>query len=660
MKLELDATWARDLAYHWAVVLVGFFLMCLAPTFLLWLQINVNAYCDEAPCAAIGHELRRSLELRVDPCDDFYSFVCGRWERTNVPFSDRASQHTARFRRRLEAAMLHSDTRGQGAVEKAAKLYTACRYRPFDDACQLKPLESLLADLNITWPFSEQQASGLANLTVMETLFKAQLRHGLDVLYEGGVAVSSVRQKRHLVLRIGRLLGRPDPELNVTQIRSAVVSLARLLGSEKDDYGHLAELVVKQEEKLEAFVASGTAADEEKLVTFNEAKYKFPGYKWTQLAALVNHELGMALKSYHYLYINGQAAAAATSALEEGAAAHAFIGWRLVRLLAPMGCGQAGLEIAHAAGGDVDLVSDSLAAFTLDRLQQYAPMAAAAPYVERETPGESREDLQWYLTRLMQNLQEGIHSSAYVSWKFDSTASKLAKKFRLHLLYPDYVHVDVQVDRLYRYMPDFQGDCLNMTLTLLRAGSRQRHQALGKTVALYGDGWDQPQTAVESLYSIEFDELFVPLGAVSAPLYTRGAPAAWKLGALGSVVAREVMGKVLALAAASGNYTPPGVDCFPNGSLVHAFATRQTLAAYAQAVTDGGAQLRKQRLRGFERFNDLQLLFVASCFTLCEADQDAPLGKALCNEPLRNNEQFAYAFECPSGSPMNPEKRCDL
>lgn len=663
VKFELDATWARDLAYHWLAALLFFFMFALSPPIALRLRQGLYRYCDGPDCRVVVEELRRSLDIHTKPCDNFYRFVCGRWALTNAPFADLATQNRLRFRRRLGEAMLGVDTRrrGQGAIEKAARLYSVCRYQIFDDGCHLKAVVSILAEIDITWPFSKEQAGTLGNVSVITALTKLRIWHGIDLVYAGGVAAGGVKLGRKLLLRIGALLPHPQPVLNTTQLSSAVANLALMLGSADVDYALLAQMVQSQEETLAAYInATKLQPDEDTVLTFGKAKSTFPGYNWTLFNEVVTTELDYKLADKDHIAVNNRTLMAVTGVLQDGAAMHAFLGWRLVRQLAPMACGRAGLALAQAVGGDVDVVSDLLTTDAVDRLQEHMPMAVAAPYIHQEQPGESREDLQRYVALLMQSLRDGLVNSAYLSTSFRKTTAKLMRRLKSHVLYPDFVHLDVQVDRLYRHIPDFEGDCLNMTLVLLREGTWNRYQRLGSAAALYGEGWHLPQIATEPSFVLEADALFVPLGAAAAPLYAAGAPALWQLGALGSVLGRQVVGRLLTLASAWHQFTPPKAQCFSNASLAQAYALRRAHFAFYVSIAQGVMGLEKQRLRGLERFREDQLLFVASCFSLCSSDQEATGAEAVCNDAARNSHNFAVVFRCPEGSAMNPKNKCDL
>lgn len=82
--------------------------------------------CRSQACIEYSELLSNALNRSVDPCKDFYQFVCSAWDRTNVKSVLR--QQSAEFIDKVGAravAVQVSPTR-QSALEKASKFYQSC------------------------------------------------------------------------------------------------------------------------------------------------------------------------------------------------------------------------------------------------------------------------------------------------------------------------------------------------------------------------------------------------------------------------------------------------------------------------------------------------------------------------------------------------------
>ncbi|XP_050040404.1 neprilysin-1-like [Dermacentor andersoni] len=120
-------------------------------------------------------------------------------------------------------------------------------------------------------------------------------------------------------------------------------------------------------------------------------------------------------------------------------------------------------------------------------------------------------------------------------------------------------------------------------------------------------------------------------------------------------------------ASVSGNVAlQAGLRCMKNAS-VHTLngviedkvVTWRVLAT--KASLDAHEQDRPSRdaaVSGLDAYTGPQLFFMASCYSLCPgSDEDADDG-AQCNAHLKHVDEFAQAFECAPGTPMNPLTKC--
>ncbi|XP_029348415.1 endothelin-converting enzyme 1-like [Acyrthosiphon pisum] len=90
--------------------------------------------------------------------------------------------------------------------------------------------------------------------------------------------------------------------------------------------------------------------------------------------------------------------------------------------------------------------------------------------------------------------------------------------------------------------------------------------------------------------------------------------------------------------------------------------------AYQKYVSKHGAE---NRLPGLEDLSPEQLFFVGFASIWCESTTEQALlndlltdvhspGKIRVLGTLSNSNEFAKAFRCPIGSPMNPSEKCKI
>ncbi|RKP06842.1 hypothetical protein THASP1DRAFT_17922 [Thamnocephalis sphaerospora] len=229
-------------------------------------------------------------------------------------------------------------------------------------------------------------------------------------------------------------------------------------------------------------------------------------------------------------------------------------------------------------------------------------------------------------------------------------------------------------------------------------------QLIGRKVKV--DEWTMSAASVNMYYSRTRNEITVPAGILRPPFFSVTHPAALNYGSLGMFIGHELSHafdtqgrkhdaagrlndwwspetanhfetRAGCFSAQYGQYTvhgPDGERLWVNGNLtlteVLAGELSQAFSAWQASRDDTAAAVEAvtAALPGFNQSTgEHQLFFLGFGRSFCNVirpenihtDPHPPLQHRV-NGALKNSREFAAAYGCRVGSPMNPEKKCQL
>ncbi|KAL3212267.1 hypothetical protein MRX96_036029 [Rhipicephalus microplus] len=181
-------------------------------------------------------------------------------------------------------------------------------------------------------------------------------------------------------------------------------------------------------------------------------------------------------------------------------------------------------------------------------------------------------------------------------------------------------------DKLYGLFPEMTGKTfvtnLVETTEIYRKLRRDEHFGDVYSVHLF------PQFGLE-LYLYLANALKLAIGVLNPPLFYKNA--------------------TLAMSANASSWRSLNVFPFIPG-------IELAYVSYEAAVGGGYLDLLDYRVIHLEPYSDDQIFFIAYCYALCAHRPQTMADE--CNVPVKNSPQFAAAYHCPVGSPMNPPNKC--
>ncbi|XP_077532966.1 endothelin-converting enzyme 2-like isoform X2 [Haemaphysalis longicornis] len=659
------------------------------------------ATCKTQGCLQHASDIRTALNPEVNPCNNFYQFACGNWELLRV------SSFANNLRSRTSTCILDNlkqqqDTAGDGTGDWVTAFYTSC-VEPNADSLGpgLRRFVAWKHSLGLLWPEKPQTPMPHP----LDVLLNLAFTWNINVLFATHIIADHRRSgSKTLLLTKGTSdagrVHRVD-ELGNLSFNDYVAAHLRALNASPAG-ANLQEL----KETESAIYAVSHLVDMAPVHTqvwfplnaINAYMPSMGGDLWHELIAKhvassglridVNNTVVIAQSSWLLTALNElfQRFASRPEKLLEG------IAWIFVQMFLWAVSGQPQLRF-HPA------IKDAKQHACLQLVESRLGVRAAAAYLRYHFSDSARAEYTNFIHELAQTLQSSLSK---LSWTDDKRLGEAQLKLS-----------NVTVDM---FPPD---EFFNTgALQTLYGSFEEEAKKLGKLAAfidyflLYSETLrsylgsdlyesvyrrrltDAQRPLTEYVYFL--NSLQVSMLALQAPLYSRDGTFAMNFGGLGSYLTRELsrtfdtagttvdsQGHAFSwwgptksseyqtkLNCRLDNAEPSprsrrrldggGAPHEPIGMFPHVTGLEAAFRAYRQAIEKDVLYMSDVvYLPYLEHLTDNQIFFITYCHVMCVPNGTVHADRR-CNLPLRNFKPFAEAFDCPMGSPMNPEQKCSF
>lgn len=163
-----------------------------------------NASCADLSCYNLAMELYTAMDLRLNPCDDFYLYACGRWADSHPDDEDQFRYlegrvyRTANEKLRERMASLPAPDKPLSTLDKAAISYLSC-------------IEVHTRRIDVPWKINEllfnASHSGVSSLSqtirnpqeMLDLLVSLALNLDIDILFKIRLAPDPRNESRRIV-----------------------------------------------------------------------------------------------------------------------------------------------------------------------------------------------------------------------------------------------------------------------------------------------------------------------------------------------------------------------------------------------------------------------------------------------------------------------------
>ncbi|KAL2725026.1 neprilysin-4-like isoform X2 [Vespula squamosa] len=661
------------------------------------------------------------MDKTANPCQDFYQYACGNWEKRNPIPKDKAAYDTFEMLREsldivlkelLEDEVPHNvRLNTDDATVKAKYHFQSCMNYEILEQRMEQPVLQLLEELG-GWPILKPDWDPDKFDWL---LLVAQLR-----LYNNNILLSEwvgpdIKNSDQYVIQFDQTsLGLPTRDyflqpsnmIYLNAYKDYFIKIVTLLGASLQNATVHADQLIEFETKLAKITFS---PDERRNVSelyqkmsIDELRSMVPQIDWQRylsivLARPVNSSEPVVVFALQYI----QDLVNLLSETEPRTIAN-YLLWRFVR---------------HRVNNLDDRFQEAKQKFyyILFGIEQAPPrwkncvsqvnanmgIAVGSMFVRKYFDEKSKNDTLSMTREIQESFRELLNQTTWIDNETKQLASEKVDAMLLRIGYPDFILQPHLLNERYKDVVIHPDKYFENTLNILQHLTRVEQDRLGSSVNK--TLWNTAPAVVNAYYSRYKNQIMFPAGILQPPFYHRYFPKSLNYGGIGVVIGHEI----------THGFDDKGRLFDKNGNLhrwwknedINGFHERAKclIDQYSRyTVSEVGAQINgintqgeniadnggiKQAFKAYERWlyvngdkdetlpgisaTGRQLFFLNFAQVWCgsmrpEAAKNklriavhAP-GKFRVIGTLSNSKAFADVFHCPLGTPMNPINKCSV
>ncbi|XP_031621713.1 neprilysin-2-like [Contarinia nasturtii] len=679
--------------------------------------------CESRGCVQAASNMLSQLDSAIDPCENFYEFACGNFiKETMVPEDKVSLDPFDRVRDllndQLKTIINEAPQPHEAKPFKLAKNFNvACLNTTNIEAQGIKPLADILESYG-GWPVVKGDSWSDTTWDWVQTIRRFR-RMGLSTsmifLLNMNVDLKNSKQRQLYIdqpeLELGReYLLKGFEEKAVVAYHKFMVDNAVVFGADKNR----AEEEMKEVVELEIKLAMISLPREERRnasalyhpTSIKELQEKYPYLQWldyinslmpSTLQVDENEVLSDTVPTFF------EKLGDVLSSTPKRTMANYFI-WRIILATSGATTNELfkhkvqfyktvyGLQSEQPRWKDcIQITSESL------------PISVGALYVKKYFSDESRQAA----IELVDNIREEFINILHeITWMDESTreeAIKKAKALTQHIGYPNEL---ADNNKLEEYYQDLEIEPDNLLLNTLRINVFNADHLFGKLrLPVNKTDWEthSKPAEVNAYYAALENSIQFPAAILQDVFFSVDRPRYMNYAGIGSIIGHEIthgfddqgrqfdldgnlrvwwdeetnkkfLEKAQCIIEQYGNYTDLSTNLSLNGvntqgeNIADNGGAKEAYIAYNKWVERNEAE---PILPGLNSYNQNQLFWISFAQSRCTvAREEFTKNKILTGQHapneyriigvLNNMPEFAYDFNCPEGTKMNPAKKCKV
>lgn len=504
--------------------------------------------------------MKQYMDFSANPCDDFYQYACGNWEKVNPIPKDKADYDTFEMLREIldtelnalladNDGLIYSDSMVLSAEQKAKYLYQSCMNGELLEGRKLEPLLDLLESFG-GWPVLSGAAWNESAFDWLEMAGKLR-RYNNDVFLMQWVGPDATNSDENIIQFDQTSLSLPTRDyflqpsnlLYLEAYQDLIAEVIRLCGATPNQSVQVAAEMVQFETKLAAITVEPQARVNVThlylRLTVEQLYESIPEIDWQRYLHIVMDQkidLNETVVIFAMDFMNELVKL--LNETDSRTIAN-YMMWRFVR---------------NRINSLDDRFAEAKQQFyntfvgrerapprwktCVNQVNANMGMAVGSMFVQKYFDETSKRDTLSMAQELQTVFRQILNETDWLDDKTKIAADIKLNRMTLNIGYPDFILNQTELNAKYAdlniHPAKYFENILNVLLHVTRSDQRKLREKVDRRI------WHTTPAIVNAYYSRNKNQIVFPAGILQPPFYHRHLPRSFNFGGIGVVIGHEM------------------------------------------------------------------------------------------------------------------------